>query len=536
VAVASIVALGAASFAFLRPTNFRGYDEWVIFSLLSRGIVSFPHANRPLNLVWHVPAWLLAPDRLWGFLLVHAAWLTGAGVLTLLIVRRLAPGEGPLAFLAGALAVVWMPSEPTRVSSVQMTLYSGCTAGVLLATWLFLEAWCRRRPLLLVPAALAAAAASLSLEAALPLLAFAPLLLLGAGGTREVRRFLRWTGGAAMLVFALAARMALPILTGGDELSYQLRLLSVTPSPWIVVRRIWTQIRKHLLPLATSPWNELLVAAVPVAVLAFVLGFAATTRVRPDVEGARADAEREASRRALALAALLGLLHAVLGYWPMLMMRSARGIARIEFLATPGIAVLLAAAIALVASPLRPPWRPLAAALLGAWVVAVGTGRTMAMQRDWDASVYANQRRTLRQLAYLAPQLEPHTFVVLLQHGGTWTFDFAFPRAIDYLYRGAARGSVPGADSLLYATHYLPTGVVSERAAVLRGPWREETLRYRYDELVVLLEQENGVLTVLDSWPEDLGPLPPGQAYSPRSRIRAGQPGPSRVAILDPPP
>jgi hypothetical protein len=122
---------------------------------------------------------------------------------------------------------------------------------------------------------------------------------------------------------------------------------------------------------------------------------------------------------------------------------------------------------------------------------------------------------------------------VLLRHGGTWTFDFSFAMAIDYLYEGAARGSVPGADSLLYETRYEPAGVVSERAPVLRGPWREETLRYRYDEVVVFLERENGELGVVDSWPGDLGPLPPGQVYSPRSRIRADLPRPRRVAILD---
>jgi hypothetical protein len=526
--LAGIVALGAASFAWLRPTNFRGYDEWVIVSLLSRGILSVPHANRPLNLIWHVPAWLIAPDRLWGFLLVHAAWLTASGVLTFLLVRRLLPGAGRCAFLAGALAVAWMPSEPTRVASVQMTLYSGCTAGALLATWLLVEAWHGPRPALLPAAALAAVATALSLEASLPILALAPLLLLFAGGAGRLGRRLLWTSGAMAFVAVLAARAALPLLTGRDALGYQLRLLSGTPSPWSVVRRIGIQLQKHLLPLATSPWRELLVPAVPVAVLVFALGFALATRAQSDAGDAR-----RATRRAIACAGLVGLLHAVAGYWPMLMMRSARGIPRVEFLATPGVAVLLATAIMLATSALRGRLRHWVAGLLGAWVVAVGTGRTMAMQREWDSSVYARQWRTLEQLTVLAPQFAPHTFVVLLQEGMTWTFDFSFARAIDYLYEGTARGSVPGADSLLYETRYEQDGVVSSRAPVLRGPWGEETMRYRYDELVVFLEQRNGMLTVTDSWPEDLAPLPAGGAYSPRARILTDQPRPRRAAILD---
>jgi hypothetical protein len=193
--------------------------------------------------------------------------------------------------------------------------------------------------------------------------------------------------------------------------------------------------------------------------------------------------------------------------------------------------VLLAAAITLVASKLRPPWRLIAAALLGAWVVAVGTGRTMAMQRDWNASIYANQRRTLRQLTYIAPQFEPHTFVVLRC---TPDLDVRLlVRQGDRLpLRGQGAARCHGADSLLYGTRYEPTGVVrsARPSCAGRGAKRRS---FTATKLVVFLEHENGVLSVLDSWPEDLGPLPTGQVYSPRSRIRVDLPPPKRLAILD---
>jgi hypothetical protein len=80
--------------------------------------------------------------------------------------------------------------------------------------------------------------------------------------------------------------MALPILTGGDELSYQLRLLAVTPSPWSVGRRIRIQLRNTCCRSPRAP-SELLVAAVPLAVLVFVLGFAVTTRAQPVGERGR---------------------------------------------------------------------------------------------------------------------------------------------------------------------------------------------------------------------------------------------------------
>ena len=92
------------------------------------------------------PAWALAPDRLSGFLVVHVAWLALSGPLVFLLVRRIAPGNPALAFLAGAFTTVWAPSDPTRLASVQMIVYSGCTCGALLSAWLLVEAWGRRRP------------------------------------------------------------------------------------------------------------------------------------------------------------------------------------------------------------------------------------------------------------------------------------------------------------------------------------------------------------------------------------------------------
>ena len=141
IAAAFLLALAAALFAFVRPTNFGGTDEWLSFSLLSRGIVGFPYANRPLNLVWALPGWSIFPDQLFGFLVFHALWIGLGGVLVFLVIRRLLPGAEPLAFLAGALAIVWAPTDGARLCAVHMIVYSGCTFGVLLALWLTLEAW-----------------------------------------------------------------------------------------------------------------------------------------------------------------------------------------------------------------------------------------------------------------------------------------------------------------------------------------------------------------------------------------------------------
>ena len=527
-ALAGLSALGGSLFLWVRPTNFRGYDEWLIFSLLSRGIVDFPYARRPLNLLWALPAWALAPDRLWGFLLVHAIWLTLGGILVYLLVRRVVPRAPALAFLAGAFTVAWAPSDQTRLASVQMIVYSGCTFGLLLSAWLLVEGWWRRRVGLALLAVVAGAAAVLSMEAALPLLALAPLLLLPGGGWREWARWQRWALGWLLLVIAAAWRILGPLRSGGRELAYQTEFLLADPSPLHVLRRALGQLRRHLLPLVDSPAQTLAVAAVPIAVVVFVVGLVLASR--PD---ARAESREVPGPGRLVLTGLAGLSLAILAYLPFVLNLKTRGPVRTQFLSAPGVGVLLAAGIALLAWLLPARARLAGTCALGAWVVALGAGHTVALQEYWNAkSAYPAQRQALLELTALAPDLEPHTLVVVLQEAEVWPYDFSFRHAVAYLYEGRARGHAQGAGELLYDTRFEPEGVYSEPLPVLRGPWREEATRYRYDELVVFRREARGGLTLLEVWPSELPLLAEGVAYAPLSRIRSGSQPPRRLSIL----
>ena len=525
-AMAGLAALGASLFLWVRPTNFRGYDEWLIFSLLSRGIVDFPYARRPLNLVWALPAWALAPDRLWGFLLVHAIWLTLGGFLVYLLVRRVLPGAPALAFLAGAFTVAWAPSDQTRLASVQMIVYSGCTFGALLSAWLLVEAWWRRRASLALLAVVAGAAAVLSMEATLPLLALAPLLLLPGGGWREWARWRRWALGWLLLVAVAGWRIVGPLHSGRGELAYQTEFLLADPSPLHVLRRAVGQLRHHLLPLSYSPAQTLAVAAVPMAVVVFVVGFALASRPRVQEES-------RATPGRLVLTCLAGLLLAILAYLPFVLNLKTRGPVRTQFLSAPGVGVLLAAGVALLAWLLPTRARLAGMCALGSWVVAMGAGHTVALQEYWNArSAYPAQRQALLELTALAPDLEPHTLVVVLQEAEIWPYDFSFRHAVEYLYEGRARGHAQGVEQLLYDTRFEPEGVYSEPLPVLRGPWREEVTRYRYEEVVVFRRKPRGGLTLLDVWPSELPDLAAGVAYAPLSRIRTGARPPRRLSIL----
>ena len=525
-AFAGILAVFASQFAWVRPTNFGGMDEWLYISLASRGVLDIPYANRPFVLLWTVPAAVLRPHDLWSFYLVHAAYLTLSGWLLFLLVRRLSPSRPLLAFLAGVFGATWAPLDFLRLDTVLTTGYSGFTFATLLALCLFTESWVRQRPVLLALAGLLALAAARGFEGVLPLLIAAPVLLLWTGAEKS-RRLAFWVLAWEGLMLLAAALVLVPLLRPGPG-SYQTSALKLDLHPGAVAGRLLQQYGYHLLPLVSSPPRELADRAVPIAAATFLAAFAlVAARAMPAREDGR-------GRRELALLAALGLLLAGLGYAPFVASASIHTAARTQFLSAPGIGLFLAALFILVASA-RPRWGRPALALLGAWVVAVGAGRTVAMQRDWDASrsAYPRQRQALAQLTARVPDTKPNTLIVLIDDAGGWPATFTFRHAVDYLYDGRALGYVSRAIDFLYPTYFLPTGVLCDPWPAIRSSWHVAPTLHRYDQIVVAHVATDGSLDVLPDWPADRLPaLPAGARYDPEARIVRGTPPPASRAIL----
>jgi hypothetical protein len=319
-----------------------------------------------------------------------------------------------------------------------------------------------------------------------------------------------------------------PLHSGQGELTYQTEFLFADPSPLHVLRHAAGQLRHHLLPLVDSPARTLAVVAVPIAVLVFVVGFGLASR-----PGAQGEGRPQPGPGRLVITGFAGLVLAVLAYLPFVLSLKTRGPVRTQFLSAPGVGILLAAGVALLAWLLPARARFAGTCALGAWIVAMGAGHTMALQEYWNArSAYPAQRQALVELTALAPDLEPHTLVVVLNEAEIWPYDFSFRHAVEYLYEGRARGHAQGAEELLYETRFEPEGVDSEPLPVLRGPWREGVTRYRYEELVVFRRESRGGLTLLFKWPSELPPLGAGVAYAPLSRIRTGARPLRRLCIL----
>jgi hypothetical protein len=398
------------------------------------------------------------------------------------------------------------------------------------ALTLFVESWHRRRRDLLVLGSVVGFVPARGVESVIPVLLVAPLLILDEA-RHDRRRLVRWLWpwyGVIVLGLALALR---PILAGVP--SYQGGALGLDPHPFRVLGRLAQLLGWQAGPLVTSSPSELLTPPVALAVGGFVaLGLGVA-------RGGGGAGESAGPSPGTGLRALgLGLVLAASAHAGLALTASIKTASRTQILSGPGFGLALAGAIVLVSSLARGRVARAMALALGAWVVAVGAGRTVALQGEWDdfRGVYPEQHRTLSGLVSEAPGLRPGTLVLLLDGGAVWPLSFTFRHAVAYLYPGQALGLVPGGEDMLYPWSFTPAGVAVRPWPMLEAPWGVEASFHPWDTLVVVGPGESGALEVRPRWPEGiLPPLPPGAAYAPFGRIVRDGPVPASRRILRPP-
>ena len=507
----TIGAVAVLQQVWVSPANFGGADEWLLLDLSSRGILGVPYANRPLVLLCQAPPARLMSGDLRGFWLFTTLYFASTGALTSWLALRLAPGARTLALLAGVATVAWAPLDYLRLDTVLICGYAGFTLAAVGALVLFVEAWHRRRFALLAAGMALALAATLGVESVLPLLAVAPILV-GDGWRRDPRRFGQWTLAWMAVLAAGAGLMLGPLLLGWP--SYQTEALGVDPHPLRVGERVLQLVWMQIGPLVTSAPRELAVAAVPLAVLALLAGLRLAPGPHPD---------REPPRRAIAFVLAAGVLLTLSAHSTLALTPAIRTPARTQILSAPGFGLALAAMIVAIARVAVPRWRPVVAAALGAWFVAVGTGRVVAMQAEWDRSrsLYPAQAATLSALTRVAPGLAPGSLVLLLDESGSWPMTFTFRHALRYLYGDGVVGVVRDGADFLYPWRLTGQGVAVEPWPVIRAEWQVAPTLHPWDTILVVQRGADGRLAVLPRWPEDLlPPLPAGARYAPEGRIR----------------
>ncbi len=510
-ALAALVLVFGSGFSVVRSTNFGGFDEWLVVSLTSQGIVSMPYANRPLALASALPGVLGLPSSLAGYLLVHQLSLLLAGLVVFMIVRRLAPECPLLALLASAVALVWAPLDPHRLNALNNLQYSGATLAALVALLLALE-WARTGWWLAFAGGVAAAFVAVRMyEGTLGLLSVGGAVLLIALGGSQRRRplwstLVLWESAMA----ALTALAIVPLLDSGG--TYQLSALRLNPTVFGVLARLTHQFRWELGPLAPVRVSELSGGRVVVAVATMVVavlsmgGFATLPR-----------------RRTLSLIAT-GLLIGASGWLLMLLSPSIDTPQRMQGFSAPGFGLALGALAMLTASFAPKKAQTIVVVALASWIVAVGTARTLEMQRTWDhESFYDPQNRLLRDLTVLAPDLRPGTLVVLLDGQGVFPPTFTFRHAVSLVYGGRADGLVMGGHDFLYPATFASDSILSSPLPAIRGPWRSPEREYGYDSVVVVRAVQ-GHLALEERWPAELPPARGAAHYRPLDRILTTNP------------
>jgi hypothetical protein len=510
---------------WVRATNFAGPDEWLCMDLASRGVLGTPYADRPLDLLWTAVPAAIWPNHLGAYWLFHGLYLMGSGLLAGWLAGRIVPGAWKVGLIGGVAACLWAPLDFMRLDTVLLTRYSGCTLGVLASLALLVEFWrVPRIPVFALAGGLAFVTA-LGFEGALPMLAMAPLLP-PLAGIAPPRRALAWAAAWAAVLTSAAALTAPRALMAG-EARYQASGLGLDPHPGRVTLRLLRLLSLQLHPLGTSSKSELWTPAVGLAVAVFVAFFVVVAR--------RDGSGREGARARLSGLGFAGLALAVLGSLPFALSPATQGPGRTQVLAAPGFGLALAAAAGLLALAVPARLGPVVAGLLGAWIVAVGTGRVIAMQCEWDegGSSYPEHHRTLSGLTAQAPALRPGTLVVLLDDAGAWPLSFSFRHAVAFLYPGQAIGLVSGANDILYPWRWTREGVAVLPWASIRGAWDAPPSLHPWATLVVARLPPSGPLEILDRWPDGRLPTPPpGSRYDPRARIVPDASPPPSRAIL----
>lgn len=514
--VLGIVAVAAAVHSLMGSRNFTGWDEWLYLDLASRGLVSFPHSNRPLALFWVLPAPWLAPAAFDGFHLLHAAYTAGTGLCAWVVARRLFPGA-VVPLLAGVLAAVWSPGDSLRLATVLTSANLGATFAAAAALAFLVESWARQRPGLLVVSGALAFAAVRSYEPVAPLLVGGPLALVLVEPARRPARRGAWLvvyGGGLALALALAA-LPPPGAEPGQVYQSAARL---DLAPVSVAGRLLRQLGSLASPALEPPWPLAPhgSAAAVLYVLFATLVARAETRAPP------------ASARARPGTVLLTGVWLALCLVPFALSGVFVPGARAQILGAFGAGLFACSVIALGAGG-RPRLRAGLAVAAGAWLVLVAAQQTERMQAEWTrTSLWPRQAALLGRLLDAAPDVRASTLFVLVDASGAFESTFAFRHAVHHLYGGRAKGWVAGAadGDLFYPTRFEADGVHAGVWPTHRRAWGETPRVYRYDELVVARVGSGGWVSLLGRWPgAPLPPLPQGATYAPGSRVL---PGPRR--------
>jgi hypothetical protein len=499
-----LLALALVSFYLPLCQHFwGGGDEFVNFEDGTVGIWSDywdKAGSRPLLGLASVLGLAWTPGRIDGFLWLAVGLCFANSVLLYALVQRLWPHARLLPVVAAILLTVHH-GEPSRFLVLWTgNFYSMALCWLLASLWLFLDSYGRGRAGQLVLACVCLGAALLTSEGLFPLavLGLGLLWLVRRRGANLTTWAYAWSGTIALL----AVRFAAYLLTKGSN-AYQLRQSSAAvhdPSVlWAhLVQQLGTVLAYFQRPSGLRAYGGYMAVAGGLVLLLLWLR--------------REEGEGRPSYRGLLGGLGVGLVAWLLAQLPFLHMDR---LARTQFFAAAGQAVVLAFALALLARPLPVRLWRLAVPAGTAVLAMLGSAAAMHSQVHADRTIcFEKTVHILEQVHALAPELAPDTVVVFVLD------QERSPLGVNYTLLGLTRAlfgyqavQVPFDDPLGETVTFSQSGLDIDK----------RDLHCPYEKLVAFALSLDGTVSLLPQLPAEL--LPPGvraERYDPLACLHPG--------------
>ncbi len=409
--IAEAIALPIAALSLLAIIGFflpmtygfwHGYDDPLMLSFANLNWFDYDQSiNRPFVPLGPTIALHLSPDRIDGFVWLTLTLRVGTAVAIYSILRELSPTSTAIPLIAGILYVV-NPSEPGRFLVVALQAYEFSVFLLIAAVALYIFSYRQALRSLLIVSVILLGLVLLTYEAAYPIAAAIPVLLLVALPRR--RHWLGWAYAWWGVTAVIAVRLLAFLIATPN--SYQLETTGApVRSAAQLVDNIVTQVRPAFAFFQVAPGEQSYLGYGAVAAVV------AMTAVLVSGRGRVASPSRRGLAIETTIAAILFLLSIVPYFkFPYVL--------RTQFFAAPAEAAFWACAIGFfgtfVSSRLRNAWMLAATGFL---VLLATTGAIFA-QRN---SVKAGTSMDFTKLVYIyqqvhtaAPKLVPGTLILFV--------------------------------------------------------------------------------------------------------------------------
>lgn len=344
---------------------------------------------------------------------VYALLWWARGFLTFVLIRKFLPKNVLIAYTAGALVLVYSADGATQWVG-QMNQY-GVIFWMLLA-FLFLTTALETRWYLSIPfAALAAGCEYMSLwsyESEIFLILVFPLVL-ALHPARTWRKLIPLSL-AWYVVPYIYIRLTIERYTASGQNTYQ---QSVARKTWdaLSVLSDWyfnVSFSLEFWKWIRGPWRYSVLAAIALALVAAAIFVAGALRVARTRSGTTSWAPAGQSLQKAVWLLICGMVLLILSFPVFLVLDSARGLWRTQFLSGIGAAVVFAAVIWLITAAVPQRWKQPVFLFLGATIVFVGS--LSAIQKSGGHRwVWERHRAAIRQVLQVAPMVDPYSMIVL---------------------------------------------------------------------------------------------------------------------------